>query len=113
MPRQHFLFSLREADQVPGGNSPMGWLRYYKLNDENEEVFIPFSDEGRLAKPGDILWIMYEQQLLARVPILRVQDNAMNNDQVEVWYDARQLRYPRQSACALPRGPEYSTGILD
>lgn len=108
--RQHFIYVLKKDDIVPGGGSTLGWLEYYKLNPENEEVFVPFTKEGHLARRGDVLWIMHESALLAWVPIERVQEDAINS-QLEVWYDARTLC--RIDTRELPEQPMYSTGILD
>lgn len=109
--RKHFIFVLKEGDRVPGGGSPLSWLEYYKLNLGNGETYLPFTEEGRLAQKGDILWIMYERVLLARVVILRVMDDMINGGRPEVWYGTRFLKILTEQKPV--EGPEYTTGIVD
>jgi hypothetical protein len=115
--RQHFIFAMKGGDKVPSGGSAFSWLEYYKLNPENEEVFLPFPLGTDPAFSGDMLWVMVEGDLIARVPVLRTQLDAING-RVEVWYDSAKIyRYTKrykslfERICSFFR-KEYSTGQL-
>lgn len=114
---KHFLYKVGMEDKVPGGGDPLSWLNYYKLDKDNEETYVPFGGDCKGAEPGDILWFMYAKRtLLARVPILRVMEDAINQC-TEIWYDASQLtkfesEHGRQGIL-VAYTQRYATGVLE
>lgn len=110
MEKRHFVFVCKSSDRVPGGGDPLSWLTYYKLNEENDETFVAFTKEGALARPGDILWFIYNYAVLARVEVLRIQEDSMSNGDIEIWYDARKVHKLEGEGFIIPL--DYSTGML-
>lgn len=86
--RQHFPYVLTGTTPVPGGGDAKSWLEYYKINPGAGETYIPHADPSlRGAKDGDILWFIFENEVLGYSRILRIVEDPIN-DRVEVWYNA-------------------------
>lgn len=89
--REHYILDFQSKDKPPIGD--MGsWLRFYKLNPDAEEAYIPAPPEFASMVTGDILWISLDHVVLAGVPITRWQTDEFNK-RLEIWYDARLLRF--------------------
>jgi hypothetical protein len=91
--REHYISHYLSKDTPPATGGDMeSWLRYYKLNPENGETYIPVMKDYSEAQPGDVLWFSLDGRLLAGVEILRVQHDPMNARH-EIWYNAEHLRF--------------------
>lgn len=90
---EHYVYAVRSSSRAPTGDGDtLSWLNYYKLNPEAGETYIPFPASGKDAVAGDQLWFVVDQRLVARVNVLRARSDEMNNGQIELWYDAAQIR---------------------
>lgn len=91
--RDHYNIRFLSKDTPPATGGDMeSWLRYYKLNPENEETYVPVTEAYEGAKEGDVLWFSLDSRLLAGVEILRVMADPINA-RFEIWYNAARLRF--------------------
>jgi len=97
--REHYIKHYVSKDAPPyGGGDMESWLRYYKLNPENEETYIPVMEDYSEAKAEDVIWFSLDSRLLAGVEILRTVHDPINA-RYEIWYNAAHLRF---CATSLP-----------
>ena len=89
--RQHYPYVLTSASEIPGGGDPKSWLEYYKLSPGAGETYVPHPHPGvRSASEGDILWFIFDEELLGYVPILHVKEDNING-RFEIWYAAEKF----------------------
>jgi hypothetical protein len=101
--RKHYPYVLTSDSPVPGGGDAKSWLEYYKLNPGAGETYVPHTHPGvRDAEEGDLLWFIFDEQLLGYASILRVAEDYVNA-KFEVWYDAEDFtRY--EGVLRIPPG---------
>jgi len=90
----NFLYRMKSTDPSPVGNGNMeNWFRYYKM-DREDDVYVPVPPEHMVAtagEPGDTMWFLMDNFVVAVAPISRVQEDVFNN-RAEVWYDGPKMK---------------------
>lgn len=89
---QHFVYAVSYGSPAPAGiGDAASWLRYYKL-DNDDEVFIPMAEGLEEIQAGDTLWFIIEGILYGAVPVLRIEEDAIN-ERKEVWFDGSCIQH--------------------
>ncbi len=89
---QHFAYAVRYDSPAPAGiGDAPSWLRYYKLSSD-DEVFIPMVEGLEEIQAGDMLWFIIEDVLYGMVPVLRIEEDAINGKK-EIWFDGSTVRH--------------------
>lgn len=106
-----FLYRMKSTDPSPVGDGNMeNWFRYYKMGRE-DDVYIPVPPDHAAAavgEPGDTMWFLMDNLVVAVAPISRVQEDVFNK-RYEVWYDGTKMRAVPFIVCAV----EPNTQTID
>lgn len=110
---QNFIYAMNGKEPAPAsGGTTEAWFFHYKW-DVGGETFVPVPAlAGKMPVPGDILWFILDRHPIGYAPVLRTQEDSMN-DCVEVYYDTQDIRagstVDTTFSCGFPTGLATAT----
>jgi len=85
-------FMIGKDPSPQGAGDTRSWFYHYKLRLDEEELYVPVQHEQLVAdwEAGDRLWFVLDYKVVAVAPILRVEEDPLNQ-RSEVWYVGSKL----------------------
>ena len=86
---EHIVFNVNSACSWEARS----WFYYYKVRKDEPELYVPVDERPSTLQPDEpcIIWFLLDGALVAAAPLLRVQEDPVN-DCFELWYDGTKLR---------------------